>query len=213
MKFIFDPSLVLYVPLCGLDGASFASRDAYGHLCTVSGALWRPCGHYFDGTDDRIVVSDHTSLSPGTSDFSLEAWVRAATDCGAQARLISKQGAAWFFFKLAGGKPYLSIKDGTNDQNIIGTTDLRDANWYHIVVTVVKGSTTGLIIFVNGEIDKTDDASGVGSITNTTDLQIARFSGGTEYFKGDIGEVRMYLRALSPLEMQHNYLATKWRYR
>ncbi len=30
---------------------------------------------------------------------------------------------------------------------------------------------------------------------------------------GNIDEVRIYSRALTPLEIQHNYLATKWRYR
>ena len=34
-----------------------------------------------------------------------------------------------------------------------------------------------------------------------------------EGFDGLIGEVRIYKRALTPLEVQHNYLATKGRYR
>ena len=40
MGFIFDPSLVLYLSLWKLDGDSFMSKDAYGHLCTVTGALY-----------------------------------------------------------------------------------------------------------------------------------------------------------------------------
>ena len=32
------------------------------------------------------------------------------------------------------------------------------------------------------------------------------------YFKGLIGDVRVYNRALTPLEIQRIYLATKWRY-
>ena len=32
MEFIVDPYLVLHLPLSELDGKSFMSRDAYGHL-------------------------------------------------------------------------------------------------------------------------------------------------------------------------------------
>ena len=59
MDFIFDPSLVLYLPLYQPDGASFASRDAYGHLCTVTGALWTPQGRTFDGADDIIDLGNN----------------------------------------------------------------------------------------------------------------------------------------------------------
>lgn len=213
MNFVFDSSLVLYLPLYELDGASFMSGDAYGHLCTVTGALWRPCGHYFDGTDDRIVVAHHSAFSFGTGDFSLEIWLRASSSGGAIQRIISKQSSAWFFFRLVGGAAILSIKDGTNQQTVTGSSDLKDDIWHHLAVTADRDSSTGLMLSVDGEIDVTDDATGIGSISNTTPLQIARFSGGAEYFKGSIGEVRLYRRVLTPLEVKNNYLATKWRYR
>ena len=54
MDFIFDPSLVLYLPLGQLDGTSFVSQDAYGHLCTVTGTVWGSRGRYFDGADDLV---------------------------------------------------------------------------------------------------------------------------------------------------------------
>ena len=54
MNFIFDPSLVLYLPLHQRDGSSFMSKDAYGHVCTVTGAVWTPEGRLFDGVDDYI---------------------------------------------------------------------------------------------------------------------------------------------------------------
>ena len=78
MNFIFDPYLVLYLPLYELDGASFMSKDAYGHLCTVIGALWRPNGRYFDGIDDRIDLGIALLGNANT----LEIWARRfdATD-------------------------------------------------------------------------------------------------------------------------------------
>ena len=72
MNFIYDPSLVLYLPFYQLDGASFMSKDKHGYPCTVTGALWRPDGHYFDGTDDKIVVPDAASLDI-TTGITIEA--------------------------------------------------------------------------------------------------------------------------------------------
>jgi hypothetical protein len=213
VNFVFDPSLVLYLPLYDLDGASFMSGDAYGHLCTATGALWRPCGRYFDGTDDRIVVAHHQAFEFGTGDFSLEIWLRASSSGGSIQRLISKQSSAWLYLRLVGEAVTLSIKDGTNNQTVTGSGGLKDDMWHHLVATADRDSSAGLVLSVDGEIDVADDATGVGSISNTTDLQIARFSGGAEYFKGDVGEVRIYRRVLTPLEVKNNYLATKWRYR
>ena len=55
-RFLLDPSLVLYLPLYQLDGASFMSRDAYGHLGVNYGSTWTPQGRSFDGVDDYVIV-------------------------------------------------------------------------------------------------------------------------------------------------------------
>jgi len=57
MNFVFDPSLELYLPLYELDGSSFMSKDACGHICLVTGALWGSQGRTFDGGDDYIDIT------------------------------------------------------------------------------------------------------------------------------------------------------------
>jgi len=37
--------------------------------------------------------------------------------------------------------------------------------------------------------------------------------GGRWYLDGLLGELRLYNRGLTPLEIQHNYSATNWRYK
>ena len=75
MNIIFDPSLVLYLPLYGQDGASFMSQDAGGHLCAVTGALWRPDSRYFDGIDDKINCGHSPALNL-TSGVTVEVWFK-----------------------------------------------------------------------------------------------------------------------------------------
>ena len=80
MNFVFDPSLVLYLPLYEMDGASFASRDAYGHRCTVTGALWRPNGRYFDAVNDGINCGTGSNLNLGNTmdKYTMTAWIKTS---------------------------------------------------------------------------------------------------------------------------------------
>ena len=68
-----DPSLRLYLPLYELDGQSFRSRDAYGHLCTVTGAKRGFNWWEFDGVDDVITIP-HSSAHL-FSNVTVIAWV------------------------------------------------------------------------------------------------------------------------------------------
>ena len=78
--FVFDPSLVLSLPLWKLDGAKIRSEDAYGHLCTAYGALWRPAGRWFDGINDYIgIPSSVIQLNFTSENFSIIARVYVNT--------------------------------------------------------------------------------------------------------------------------------------
>ena len=69
---IHDPSLVLDLPLYELDGASFMSKDTYGHLCTVTNTLWRLDGRHFAGAD-FINCGTGPSLAPSNA-LTIEGW-------------------------------------------------------------------------------------------------------------------------------------------
>jgi len=203
MDFIFDPSLVLYLPLYELDGASFMSKDTYGQVCTVTGALWRPNGRYFDGTDDYITLP---SIAYGTC-FSVIAWVNVDDLTEHRQWLgLDIYIALWI---STTGYIQINIGDGAWGNNF--NSDVGEAvvhTWYHLVGTY-DGARTEL--FKNGEH--------LGGAANTKNVgsrvcEVGRNAGlGTNPFSGLIGEVLVYNRALTALEIQHNYLATKWRYR
>ena len=137
MDFIFDPSLVLYLPLYELDGASFISKDANGHLCTVTGALWRPNGHYFDGTDDKIDCGAGTNLAVA-NEITIEAWINPESlGEGSAGRILSKNDIANY--------AYLPIVANNSIAIYFGSTQYpSDASvftlntWQHFAVTFNK---------------------------------------------------------------------------
>ena len=210
--FIFDPSLVLYLPLHQLDGASFISKDAYGHLCTVTGALWTPNGREFDASDDKITVPDHSVLDI-TDDLTVEGWVKLL-NTGGNNSVMGKASTIWtqvsyllqifnhehptFGLSSDGGVPsYL-------DSNVVVEAD----SWYHLVGTFARPNR---VIFIDG-VQKNSDSWDNDIHIGTADLYIGKYTGTSNTLDGMVGEVRIYNRALTPLEIQQNYLATKWRY-
>jgi len=212
MDFIFDPSLVLYLPLYGLDGASFMSRDAYGHLCTVTGALWRPNGRYFDGSDDVINCGDIGHFTQ----LTLAAWVNADTHVGYDGVICQDpigDRAVWFVIN-DGKLRFTGYHDGTASGGEASqtTATMTTRQWYNITGTW-EGSGGKVKIY----IDTVEVKS--GNITNDIHDSSGNYLIGNDektvgrFFNGLIGEVWVYRRALTSLEIQHNYLATKWRYK
>lgn len=215
MDFIFDPSLVLYLPLHHLDGASFMSKDAYGHVCSVTGALWRPQGRYFDGLDDRIDCGDKAAFELGTSDYTLEAWVKPVVD-GTRRTVFSKYATdvygiwihtddkwhAYTYDAMGGGISTYSIDAAVADR------------WYHLVAIKYPRAVGGAYqdLYIDGEFDNQNYSGGVADLDTSGASLFVGSRNALEHFKDTIGEVRIYRRALTPLEIQHNYLATKWRY-
>ena len=208
MEFILDPSLVLYLPLYELDGASFASQDAYGHSCTVTGALWRPDGRWLDGSDDFMSIPNHEALKP--TEFTYAIWVNMwglATGetyhaIAAKASTVGVNG--WGILILPTGS--IRLYSGAN--NIWSAAGVVDENNWHLYTVTFKAG--GQQIFQ----DLTRLKTGTMGLTQVNSpLRIGDRGDGYGSAKAKIGEVWLFNRIFSAPEIQHNYLATKWRYK
>lgn len=217
-RFIRSSKPVLYTPLWKLDsgpsGGQFLSADGIGHVCTVTGALWTPQGRKFDGIDDVIDVGDIV-FNPGTGGFTMMAWVKT-TDITLP-YLISRYSVnpdwrmaidngpftAYIIWRDAGAG--ICVGDGVKVVN--------DNNWH--LLAAVRDTTAHLgIIYVDGLFDAShaDTSVDVTAPAGTSLTIGALKNDGTNSLDGTIGEALIYNRALTPLEVQRIYLATKWRY-
>ena len=213
MDFIFDPSLVLYLPLYKLDGASFMSRDAYGHLCTVTGAVWTPQGRDFDGNDDYITQATFLDTMP--SALTIEMWAKAQGGAGTERPLFQKenvigQDRIWASIAGANNTLWFSTEGGNLGAKSVNGGDLSLDAWYHLVSIYEAGKALKCYVNTVESTGATADTIGDGT---AEDFYIGNVWAKNLAWDGLIPEVRIYNRALTPLEIQHNYLATKWRYR
>ena len=210
---IVTEGLVLYLPLYELDGATFASKDQYGHLCTVTEAVWTPQGFLFDGTNDVIASADNSGLS-GDAVFSFEIWFKAVSLTNWDV-LVSVSGAsgtlnACTLTLMGDGDVGLSF-GGANNAHV--GEAISTGTWYHLVAVKTAGAIDATTnIYLDG-IPQALDGNESSNAPNVTEgvATVGAYSG-FGFANCYIGEVRIYNRALTPLEIQQNYLATKQRY-
>jgi len=212
MDFIFDPSLVLYLPLYELDGTSFMSEDKHGHLCTVTGALWRPNGHYFDGTDDIITCGNNAALDL-TSEGTIEWWAKWDGETNKFFDLVKGASGTealnnYFVGGLGGYRAGIG-NGSTRNQIIADASTILNGTFQH---WVFRWDGSYLKLFADC-IEVKSGSQTINGVAVSDILKIGHTEPQATRFNGIGGELRIYSRALTPLEIQRNYLATKWRYR
>ena len=170
----------------------------------------------FDGKDDLIGMSDPSSgvLDFGTGDFTIEAWVKATADN--ERAIISKR----VFFSE---QPYWEVTvtdDGQHKGEIRAVASNgsvvrlaygpairvdKDGLWHHVVVLFDRDF--GITIYVDG-VSRTTTGAFTGDISNSAELLVGKSSSFfIPYFKGDLDEVSLYSKLLTPARIQA-HLAT-----
>jgi len=162
----------------------------------------------FDGTDDYVEVGDDANLDMGTNDFSVEGWVRpnAASESYENVYCKRDTGAPLAGYELViyNGLAKGIIIDTNSNQEITGTSDLRDGNWHHVCATFDRTSTS--YVYVNGVQEGsapiTDESL---SVDNSISAFIGKGRGAFGYLDGSIAQVRVHNRALTADEVRASY--------
>ena len=207
--FINDSSLVLNLPLYELLGSSFLSRDAYGHLVTVTGTALTPQGRAFNGTSDLMTIAHDSTLKP--DQYTVEIWLKPDADVSIYRDIITSiqngdgnlQG---YHIRVDQGTGRVLARSGSGTLNSVVTGNtINDNSWHHVVAVL---NTSNLTLYQEGVLVN-QTARRPGIYYDSSDPRIGHQYG---WFKGVIGEIRIYNRALTPQEIQKNYLTTKARY-
>ncbi len=149
-----------------------------------------------DGIDDHVATPN---LANG--DFTLEAWINTTSNSHTGGQGYVGTALLWsdvpgytndFVMSVLNNR--LAFFTGNPDTTVIGTTEINDGKWHHLVVTRSKGGK--MEVYVDGEFQ--------GSMpTNNQDLSANQevLIGGDKvlmrHFKGLIDEVAYYPHVLS----------------
>jgi hypothetical protein len=110
----------------------------------------------FDGTDDRLVTAANPSVSFGTGDFTVEAWIYPNTLSGERGFIQTSDTAGGLKTSYTTGivilidvSPYRLVANvgGTNVNS--GSTYISATTWTHVAITRSSGSVR---MFINGTL-------------------------------------------------------------
>ena len=174
---------------------------------------------YITGKWGGIFVSNTASLNPGTGPFSIECWLQptnVSTSYGVMEvvskRIVSGGATEGYELCLANGQVVFQMAATLSSPLSAGWTgpDLRDGHWHHIAVTVDRGSTSGGVIYVDGQAIATfNPTSQPGDLGTTAPLLIGMHPDTSLdcNFRGGIDEVSIYSRPLTAAEVLSIYNA------
>jgi len=173
----------------------------------------------FNG-NSYITFGDQPQYKMGTSDFTIEAWVKypSTIDNGLYP-IVSNQeyfGSVPNFsginFAIFQKQIYFILADGSNYSSVRTTTLPTGNVWHHVVVQRVGNRAADMNIFVDGvEVPTFVEADGLTDgdidIDGVEPLKIGSRAGSYDNasFKGELKQVRMYKRLLSSQEVVASY--------
>jgi hypothetical protein len=170
-------------------------------------------GLKFNGSNNSINVPDATSLNfDGSKDFTISAWIKPTALDSSQRDVVSKgDNSNW-------GYDFLTWTDNTFAFRIIDTTPsaaeirvftgaLTANQWQHVVG--VYTANTNLKIYLNGVLANTTNTDSSVSIRSSvgTSMSLGSFNNSSQFFRGELDEIRIYNRALSGAEVFELYKA------
>ncbi len=165
----------------------------------------------FDSSNDRVAISNSTSLNP-TTGLTIEAW--ANFDANSPDFIFEKGSVNTQYSLFSHGtdimfRTFHDADSGYTNTSVTKSTYITNGQWHHIV-----GSWDGSNkrIFIDSNLVKTATKTGVLT-TTSLDAAIGTFGTSTGYpFGGKIAKVGIYNRGLTASEVLLNFNATKSRF-
>jgi hypothetical protein len=156
-----------------------------------------------DGTDDYANPWFSTAPLPNSSDYSIATWVKADSS-GSGGTIYSQQNgssAVLVAFLLTGSTFVHQFHNGTDWQTATASRDIVDGQWHHIAATFTSNTIT---LYIDGVLVQTAATSGAltGSAIPTIGAHYAAATR-TNYFNGQIDDLRIYNYALSAAQIRN----------
>ncbi|MCB0712860.1 MAG: LamG domain-containing protein [Ignavibacteriae bacterium] len=164
----------------------------------------------FDGQDDLIAISQFTGFNDSSANFTIEAFIRPedVEQTSWFATYTAPEEKGNILFGIDGGKVRLITYDLYNVATDIVSDQVITPNvWYHIA-GIQDAESGKLRLYINGLFAGEVNATPIHQVAAGELLIGARdwFSTGrkTEFFKGEIRDVRIWKRQLSQNEIFSN---------
>ncbi|MDO7171064.1 LamG-like jellyroll fold domain-containing protein [Mariniflexile sp. AS56] len=160
----------------------------------------------FDGVDDYVTTAKFIN---GISDVTIMAWVNS--DSGNTTNMtIAGEDVGCRIWLANGNIPTFTVKTAATALKTISSSVVIKYNEWHHITGSFSGVTGVMKLYVDGVLVGSTDVGARGStisnsISSNGNFEVGRRSTGTgsEYFKGDLDEVRVFNSTLTDSQIQH----------
>ncbi len=156
----------------------------------------------FDGTNDY--VSSSQPGPTGTSDRTVEAWIKTSTSISTQQIIVD-----WGTFAL-GQRFTLNLIDfgklriEVSGSGFNSTSSIADGLWHHVAVTYDHSATTKFNMYIDGVLHTSQNLVTSVNTGSGNGITIGRRIDGVNYFDGVIDEVKIWNDVRTATEISNN---------
>lgn len=169
------------------DNNALATGTTWGTGKVGNGLVFNGSSAYVSGQDNDIA---------GT--ITVSAWVNA--DASQTSTVVGKDTTQGVI-ELASNTPSFKLTTGATLRTVTAGSAISSTTWHHLVGTY---DGTNAQLYVDGVLSQTVAATGAIS-TNSSVWTIGRDVGGSNYFDGNLDEIKVFSRALSATEVKAEY--------
>ena len=221
-------------------GTLWKDLSVHGYHCVLENGPAFDTDHFtFDGTNDRGFVKTLNYNGGNTiSEMSVFAWIRTTYNVGDVGvwdnnnwALLDFDRSSVFTFALAGsGEVIMSGRSANTGgfsevYDLIGTKRNNDGNFHYVGYTFSVANQK-VIMYVDGEVDRTHSANGnmsalgvggegtrFGLVGDGSEAGTEGAGGNSIFYDGDIAIIHFYdTKVLTAAEVKQNYDAVKGRF-
>jgi hypothetical protein len=145
--------------------------------------------NFFDGTSDRLTIADNANLRPGTSNFTIEAWIYRSASGAAHTIFAKGASTPTGFAFLVTSTNVLRFTDTSS--NIDSTVTIPANTWTHVAAVREGTGSNQFKLYINGVNDGTGTVS--TNYNQTEEARIGENRGATDDFNGYISNLRLVI--------------------
>lgn len=145
--------------------------------------------NFFDGTNDRLTITDNANLRPGTSNFTIEAWIYRSVSGVAHTIFAKGASTPTGFAFLVTSTNVLRFTDTSS--NIDSTGTISANAWTHVAAVREGTGSNQFKLYINGVNDGTGTVS--TDYNQTDQARIGENRGATDDFSGYISNFRLVI--------------------